>query len=271
MLDEPTTYLDLSHQVELMKLIQKLNANGKTIIVVLHDLNQACRYCDHLVVLKSGKIAVTGAPEAVFTESLLKDVFDLDAVVIACNTASTHALAELRAHLSIPVIGVVPAIKPAALTTQCNHIVVLATTATVNSTYTASLIRDFASDTQVSLLAADTLVGFAEEKIRSNTVDLPKLKHYLRELTQGIQRFDVAVLACTHFPLLRDEITLCLADNVQLIDSSEAIARRLKQVVPQHSNSQEASSFMSSLPLSEAMVKTLINFGFQRIIPFTET
>ncbi|TFH92212.1 Fe(3+) dicitrate ABC transporter ATP-binding protein FecE [Vibrio ouci] len=83
MLDEPTTYLDLSHQVELMKLIQKLNANGKTIIVVLHDLNQACRYCDHLVVLKSGKIAVTGAPESVFTESLLKDVFDLDAVVMA--------------------------------------------------------------------------------------------------------------------------------------------------------------------------------------------
>lgn len=82
MLDEPTTYLDLSHQVELMKLIQKLNANGKTIIVVLHDLNQACRYCDHLVVLKSGKIAVTGAPETVFTESLLKDVFDLDAVVM---------------------------------------------------------------------------------------------------------------------------------------------------------------------------------------------
>ncbi|KOO14910.1 iron ABC transporter [Vibrio xuii] len=83
MLDEPTTYLDLSHQVELMKLIQKLNANGKTIIVVLHDLNQACRYCDHLVVLKSGKIAVTGAPETVFTESLLKDVFDLDAVVMS--------------------------------------------------------------------------------------------------------------------------------------------------------------------------------------------
>ncbi|MGY3572395.1 Fe(3+) dicitrate ABC transporter ATP-binding protein FecE [Vibrio paucivorans] len=82
MLDEPTTYLDLSHQVELMKLIQKLNAKGKTIIVVLHDLNQACRYCDHLVVLKSGKIATTGTPETVFTQSLLRDVFDLEAVVM---------------------------------------------------------------------------------------------------------------------------------------------------------------------------------------------
>ena len=82
MLDEPTTYLDLSHQVELMKLIQKLNAAGKTVIVVLHDLNQACRYCDHLVVLKKGQVTHQGAPEEIFTQSLLKDVFDLDAMIM---------------------------------------------------------------------------------------------------------------------------------------------------------------------------------------------
>ncbi len=82
MLDEPTTYLDLSHQVELMKLIQKLNAAGKTVIVVLHDLNQACRYCDHLVVLKNGQVTHQGAPDQIFTQSLLKDVFDLDAMIM---------------------------------------------------------------------------------------------------------------------------------------------------------------------------------------------
>ncbi|HDM8042969.1 TPA: Fe(3+) dicitrate ABC transporter ATP-binding protein FecE [Vibrio campbellii] len=82
MLDEPTTYLDLSHQVELMKLIQKLNAAGKTVIVVLHDLNQACRYCDHLVVLKKGQVTHQGAPEEIFTQSLLKEVFDLDAMIM---------------------------------------------------------------------------------------------------------------------------------------------------------------------------------------------
>jgi iron complex transport system ATP-binding protein len=82
MLDEPTTYLDLSHQVELMKLIQKLNAAGKTVIVVLHDLNQACRYCDHLVVLKKGQVTNRGAPEDIFTQSLLKEVFNLDAIII---------------------------------------------------------------------------------------------------------------------------------------------------------------------------------------------
>ncbi|ELI6425560.1 Fe(3+) dicitrate ABC transporter ATP-binding protein FecE [Vibrio harveyi] len=81
MLDEPTTYLDMSHQVELMNLMQQMNANGKTVVVVLHDLNQACRYCDHLIVLKQGQLIVEGSPDEVFTESLLDEVFDLKAKV----------------------------------------------------------------------------------------------------------------------------------------------------------------------------------------------
>ncbi|SEF82326.1 Fe(3+) dicitrate ABC transporter ATP-binding protein FecE [Vibrio hangzhouensis] len=82
MLDEPTTYLDLSHQIELMKMMQTMHQQGKTVIVVLHDLNQACRYCDHLVVLKDGKLVLDGDPSEVFTQALLQDVFDLDAIVI---------------------------------------------------------------------------------------------------------------------------------------------------------------------------------------------
>jgi iron complex transport system ATP-binding protein len=81
MLDEPTTYLDMSHQVELMNLMQQMNANGKTVVVVLHDLNQACRYCDHLIVLEQGQLIAEGSPDEVFTESLLDEVFDLKAKV----------------------------------------------------------------------------------------------------------------------------------------------------------------------------------------------
>ncbi|MDA0154445.1 Fe(3+) dicitrate ABC transporter ATP-binding protein FecE [Vibrio sp. Makdt] len=81
MLDEPTTYLDMSHQVELMNLMQQMNAKGKTVVVVLHDLNQACRYCDHLVVLEQGCVAAEGSPDEVMTEALLDDVFDLNAKV----------------------------------------------------------------------------------------------------------------------------------------------------------------------------------------------
>lgn len=82
LLDEPTTYLDLSHQVELMDIMQNLNQQGKTVVVVLHDLNQACRYCDNLVVLKDGQLVVQGKPESVLTEQLLEDVFALKAKVI---------------------------------------------------------------------------------------------------------------------------------------------------------------------------------------------
>lgn len=89
MLDEPTTYLDLSHQTELMKIMRAMNEQGKTVIVVLHDLNQACRYCDHLVVLKQGQLVTQGAPEQVFTEALLEQVFSLKAKVIKDPIANT--------------------------------------------------------------------------------------------------------------------------------------------------------------------------------------
>lgn len=89
MLDEPTTYLDLSHQIELMKLMRAMNQQGKTVIVVLHDLNQACRYCDHLVVLKQGQLAAQGTPSQIFTEQLLDSVFNLDAAVVADPVSQT--------------------------------------------------------------------------------------------------------------------------------------------------------------------------------------
>ncbi|MGO2233814.1 MAG: Fe(3+) dicitrate ABC transporter ATP-binding protein FecE [Marinomonas sp.] len=81
LLDEPTTYMDLSHQVELMHLLRKLNLQGKTIITVLHDINQAARYCDHLIVMKHGEIITQGSPESVLTQKLLKKVFSLNAQI----------------------------------------------------------------------------------------------------------------------------------------------------------------------------------------------
>ncbi|ETI60614.1 Fe(3+) dicitrate ABC transporter ATP-binding protein FecE [Marinomonas profundimaris] len=81
LLDEPTTYMDLSHQVELMHLLRKLNQQGKTIITVLHDINQAARYCDHLIVMKEGEIITQGSPDSVLTRDMLKTVFSLNAQI----------------------------------------------------------------------------------------------------------------------------------------------------------------------------------------------
>jgi iron complex transport system ATP-binding protein len=90
LLDEPTTYLDLAHQIEILDLLHDLNRHqGKTIIMVLHDLNQACRYADHLIVLNSGTIYAQGQPQTVMTETLVRDVFGLESRIIADPVVGT--------------------------------------------------------------------------------------------------------------------------------------------------------------------------------------
>ncbi|MCI3931438.1 ABC transporter ATP-binding protein [Streptomyces sp. AN091965] len=83
LLDEPTTYLDISHQVEVLDLVRQLNHDrGRTVAVVLHDLNQAARYADHLVAMKEGRVVAEGAPRDVVTAELVRDVFGLECVVV---------------------------------------------------------------------------------------------------------------------------------------------------------------------------------------------
>lgn len=82
LLDEPTTYLDLAHQYDLLELVRELIDEGRTVITVLHDLNQACRFADELVVMKEGRVMAQGNPEAVMSETLLAEVFGLDARII---------------------------------------------------------------------------------------------------------------------------------------------------------------------------------------------
>ncbi|MFE9830130.1 ABC transporter ATP-binding protein [Streptomyces halstedii] len=88
LLDEPTTYLDIAHQVEVLDLVRKLAApaadgtRGRTVVTVLHDLNQAARYADHLVAMKAGRIVAEGRPEDVVTAGLVREVFGLEAVII---------------------------------------------------------------------------------------------------------------------------------------------------------------------------------------------
>lgn len=81
-LDEPTTYLDMAHQLEILELLQKLNQEqGRTIVMVLHDLNHAARFADHLVALKAGKIVKTGTSEEVINKEVLREVFQIDAEI----------------------------------------------------------------------------------------------------------------------------------------------------------------------------------------------
>lgn len=95
-LDEPTTYLDIAHQFDLLDLLADLNAGGRTIVAVLHDLNQACRYADRLVVMRQGGIVADGTPVRVMTPDLMRRVFGLEALVIPDPLSATPMIVPKR-------------------------------------------------------------------------------------------------------------------------------------------------------------------------------
>ncbi len=146
-------------------------------------------------------------------------------IVIACNTASTIALAHVRAALDVPVVGTVPAIKPAALLSKTRVIGVLGTDATVRQPYVDRLSAEFASDCTVVRHGAAALVELAEAKLRGERIAPEALVAAVAPLA-AVGRLDTVVLACTHFPLLGGELAACLP-GVTLVDSGEGIARRV--------------------------------------------
>ncbi|GAA1787445.1 ABC transporter ATP-binding protein [Planosporangium flavigriseum] len=90
LLDEPTTYLDLAYQLDVLELVVGLNrSRGRTVVMVLHDLNQAARYADHLIAMRAGRVVAAGPPTEVVTPDLVAAVFDLDAKVLTCPVAGT--------------------------------------------------------------------------------------------------------------------------------------------------------------------------------------
>lgn len=95
LLDEPTTFLDIAHQIELMELLTDLNVQGRTLVAVLHDLNQAARYGSHLIAVKDGRIVAEGAPADIVTAELVEEVFGLACVVTPDPVSGTPAVSAL--------------------------------------------------------------------------------------------------------------------------------------------------------------------------------
>jgi glutamate racemase len=156
-----------------------------------------------------------------------------DIVVVACNTASTIALDEIRAALSVPVVGVVPPIKPAAALTRTGVIGVLATPATVRRAYTSDLIARFAANCRVIRFGSAALVEAAERKLRGETPDPSAITEAIEGLfgAPGGAEMDVVAQACTHFPLLTAELSAAAPRPCTWLDSGEAIARRAAHVL----------------------------------------
>lgn len=152
---------------------------------------------------------------------------DAKILVIACNTASTLALETIRSVVNIPVVGVVPAIKPAANLSKTKVLGLLATEATVRRKYTDTLISDFAKDCELIKVGSRKLVEIAEAKMRGDIVSLSEISSELTPFFAK-EKLDTIVLACTHFDHLREEFERLAPRPIHWVSSAGAVALRTK-------------------------------------------
>ena len=199
-------------------------------------------------------------------------------IVIACNSASTLILDKIRSLSPTPVVGVVPAIKPAAAMTKSKNIGLIATSGTLQRTYTQQLIHEFAKDLTTMQVACDGLVTQAENKFYARPVNKDIIKQQLAPL-QKLPETDILVLGCTHFTLIKDEIAHVLDNKIIIIDSSKAIAHRAKHLLAKNHNdltprteaNDNASTrghqfiYTAHAPDFNTIRKTLTGMGFNHV------
>ena len=192
-----------------------------------------------------------------------------DLVVIACNTASTLVLPHLRARLTVPFVGTVPAIKPACLVSRSRLVSVLGTGATVQREYTRALIRDFGQGCDITLVGSAHLARLAEAALRDAdaAINDDAIAQEIAPcfVTAGDRRTDTIVLACTHYPLLLDRLTRLGPWPVDWIDPAPAIARRVTDLIgpapPSASRGAACAMFTSGLEPPPTLAAALARFG----------
>jgi glutamate racemase len=194
-----------------------------------------------------------------------------DLVVIACNTASTLVLPQLRTNFAVPFVGTVPAIKPACAASLSKRVSVLGTQATVAREYTRALIRDFANGTDVTLVGSAELAPLAEAELRGEPVADAAIARELAPCfveAEG-RRTDTLVLACTHYPLLIDRFARLSPWPVNFIDPAPAIARRVVELIggPEagHTRPPARIVFTGGKAPSPALAASLARFGIGEV------
>jgi len=182
-------------------------------------------------------------------------------IVIACNTASTLVLPQLRATYSVPFVGTVPAIKPACAASKTKRVSVLGTKGTVKREYTQALIRDFAAGCEVTLIGAAELASIAEAALRDEPVSDSDVAGEIAPcFLDGAARTDTIVLACTHYPLLLERMARLAPWPVDWIDPAPAIARRTAELMGATGASGTGRArvvFTSGKPPSQGLARAL--------------
>lgn len=201
----------------------------------------------------------------------LAERYDPALIVIACNTASTIALDAVRAALDLPIVGTVPAIKPAAILSKTRVIGVLGTDATIVQPYVDRLAAEFAADCTVVRHGSAELVDLAEAKLRGESGDPADYRRVLDGLLSRPdgERIDTIVLACTHFPLVVDELTAAAPRPLAFVDGNAGIARqtaRLADGMEWPGGPGEGIAVFTGDPArGEAYRAGLAGFGLERI------
>jgi glutamate racemase len=191
-----------------------------------------------------------------------------DLVVVACNTASTMALAELRARYSVPFVGTVPAIKPACAQSKSKRVAVLGTQATVSREYTRALIREYATGCDVILVGSSHLASFAEAELAGQSATDAAIKAEIAGcfIEADGHRTDTVVLACTHYPLLTDRFRAIAPWPVDWLDPAPAIARRVVDLIGARplspSPARPTIMFTSGHKPSPVLAAALAKYGF---------
>ncbi|KQM19302.1 glutamate racemase [Novosphingobium sp. Leaf2] len=191
-------------------------------------------------------------------------------ICIACNTASTIALGMVRDVLEVPVVGTVPAIKPAAAMTRSGVIGLLGTPATIRQAYVDRLEQEFAADKRLLRHGAPSLVDAAEAKLRGEPVDqnaIAQAVDALRSQPDG-GAIDTVVLACTHFPLVQDELARAFGPDVRFVHGAQGIARQVSRLVAGQEYARQVPDqalFTGSGDIPEAYRMKLAQYGLLEV------
>jgi len=189
-------------------------------------------------------------------------------IVVACNTMSVIALAALRERFSLPFVGVVPAVKPAAALSRRRRVGVLATRQTVEGEYMRELIERHANGCAVVSLSSGRLVEFVERElsVASNEVRTERVRAEVERFRS--ERIDALVLGCTHFLHLEKEFRVLLdAEAIALVDSRDGVSRQVMRLLPQDAGARNGAPDLMYLtgpePLEERYLWFAAQFGLQ--------
>ena len=247
-------------------------------LTVFHEIAKARPDANFIYIADDAAFPYGGMPEGALITRIVhvigRGIADHkpDLIVIACNTASTLALGELRARFTVPFVGTVPAIKPACAQSRSKRVAVLGTQATVSREYTRALIREFAHGCDVKLVGSSRLAAFAEAELEGAAVADAEIAAEIAPcfVDDGGRRTDTVVLACTHYPLLVGRFRALAPWPVAWLDPAPAIARRVTDLVEPAAGATPPAPariiFTSGKSPSPRLEKALGGYGFSPAI-----